>query len=182
MSRYRRADMEGATYFFTVATYRRQPLLCDAAVRVAIRQAIEAVRVKRPFKIDAWVLLPDHLHCIWTLPTGDADYATRWSMIKRSVSLACRHNHKRPEWINPSKQKHRESTLWQRRYWEHRIRDDRDFERHADYIHYNPVRHGLCERVIDWPWSTFHRYVSRDDYPVDWGGGSVISEEGAFGE
>ncbi len=170
MSRYRRANTEGATYFFTLVTYRRQTLLCDEIIRRALRQAVEAVRLKRPFKIDAWVLLPDHLHCVWTLPPGDAEYAIRWSMIKRSVSLACSTEYRCLEWINSSKRKHRESTLWQRRYWEHRIRDNLDFARHIDYIHYNPVKHGLCQRAVDWPYSTFHRYVSGGVYTADWGG------------
>ena len=182
MSRYRRANTPGATWFFTVVTYRRQALLCDPELRQALRQAIEKVRVKRPFRIDAWVLLPDHLHCIWTLPPGDANYATRWGMIKRAVSMACAKEYKRPEWISHSKRRHRESTIWQRRYWEHRIRDERDFARHVDYIHYNPVKHGLCPRVIDWPWSTFHRYVGRGDYVIDWGGGDDFTDDQMFGE
>ncbi|WP_275097362.1 REP-associated tyrosine transposase [Sedimenticola hydrogenitrophicus] len=182
MSRYRRANTEGASYFFTVVTYRRQTLLCNEKIRRALRQAIEAVRVDRPFEIDAWVLLPDHLHCIWTLPLGDADYATRWGMIKRTVSLACGADYGRPEWINASKRKHRESTLWQRRYWEHRIRDDRDFSRHMDYIHYNPVKHGLCVRAVDWPYSTFHRHVRNGVYTMDWGYVKIdIAAEG-YGE
>lgn len=182
MSRYRRTNSEGATYFFTVVTYRRQPLLCDAPIRKALRQAIETVRVKRPFKIDAWVLLPDHLHCIWTLPPGDADYAMRWGMIKRSVSRACAPDYKRPEWITASKGKHRESTIWQRRFWEHRIKDEQDYIRHVDYIYYNPVKHGVCERVIDWPYSTFHRDVARGVTAMDWGGGGIDAPAAAFGE
>lgn len=174
--------MQGATYFFTVVTYRRQHLLCDTNVRDALRKAIESVRINRPFKIEAWVLLPDHLHCIWTLPSGDADFAIRWGLIKRSVSLACATEYKRPEWMTASKHKHRESTLWQRRYWEHRIRDDQDFARHVDYIHYNPVKHGLCEQVADWPYSTFHRYAARGEIPMDWGGGGMTRAEEQFGE
>ncbi|WP_275097360.1 REP-associated tyrosine transposase [Sedimenticola hydrogenitrophicus] len=182
MSRYRRANTEGASYFFTQVTYRRQALLCNENIRRALRQAIEAVRVDRPFKIDACVLLPDHLHCIWTLPPGDSDYSTRWNMIKRAVSLAYGTDYRRPEWINTSKRKHRESTLWQRRYWEHRIRDDRDFSRHVDYIHYNPIKHGLCARAVDWPYSTFHRHVRGGVYTMDWGGiGNDITAEG-YGE
>jgi putative transposase len=182
MSRYRRVNTEGASYFFTLVTYRRQPLLCDEKIRRALRHAIEAVRAKRPFKIDAWVLLPDHLHCIWSLPPGDTDYATRWNMIKRSVSLACGTDYRRPEWINASKRKHRESTLWQRRFWEHRIRDDRDFSLHMDYIHYNPVKHGLCERAVDWPYSTFHQHVRDGVYTTDWGGVENDTTAEGFGE
>ena len=170
MSRYRRAKTEGATYFFTVVTYRRQAILCDEIVRAALRDAILSVREKRPFEIDAWVLLPDHLHCIWTLPSGDADFSTRWGMIKRRVSLVCGDDYKRSEWINASKRTHRESTFWQRRFWEHQIRDEKDVARHVDYIHFNPVKHGLCKRVVDWPHSTFHRYVARGVYAMDWVG------------
>jgi putative transposase len=182
MSHYRRANTKDATYFFTVVTYRRQPLLCDTKVRDALRKAIESVRINRPFKIDAWVLLPDHLHCIWTLPSDDADYAIRWGLIKRSVSLACATDYKRLDWMSASKRKHRESTLWQRRYWEHRIRDDQDFTRHVDYIHYNPVKHGLCEQVVDWPYSTFHRYVARGEMGIDWGGRENTNSGERFGE
>lgn len=147
MSRYRRSHTAGATYFFTVVSYSRQGILCETHIREALRGAIATVREKRPFEIDAWVLLPDHLHCVWTLPPGDADYATRWGMIKRQVSVQCGEGYKRPEWMTASKRKHRESTIWQRRYWEHHISDKRDFERHVDYVHYNPVKHGQCHRV-----------------------------------
>jgi putative transposase len=170
MSRYRRSVDSSASYFFTVVTYRRQPILCEDNVRTALRNAIDKVRINRPFAIDAWVLLPDHIHCIWTLPDGDADFSTRWMLIKREVSLACQESHRRAEWITESKQKHRESTIWQRRFWEHKIRDDHDFTRHADYIHFNPVKHGYAPCVKEWRFSTFHRYVQEGVYPVDWGG------------
>ncbi|ATG89594.1 REP-associated tyrosine transposase [Methylomonas koyamae] len=173
MSRYRRLQNPGATYFFTVVAYRRQAILCDEPVREALRKAIATTRAKWPFTIDAWVLLPDHLHTIWALPADDADFATRWSVIKRQVSVVCRDTYRRAEWINASKQKHRESTLWQRRYWEHQIRDETDFARHMDYIHYNPVKHGYCQRVSEWPYSTFHRYVKDGVYSMDWGGDGV---------
>lgn len=169
MPNYRRASIAGATYFFTVVAYRRQRILCDDAVRFALRTAIAATRADRPFDILAWVLLPDHLHCIWTLPDGDADFATRWSMIKRRVSLACRISHRQTELLTASKRKHRESTLWQRRYWEHQIKDEADLARHVDYIHYNPVRHGLVARPADWPYSTLHRDIARGIYPLHWG-------------
>ncbi len=170
MSRYRRASTSNASYFFTAVAYRRQPILCDAPIRSALRAAIETVRTTRPFTIDAWVLLPDHLHCIWTLPEGDADFSTRWMMIKRSVSLACREIYHRADWMTASKSKHRESTIWQRRFWEHQIRDEDDLVRHVDYIHFNPVKHGNVQRVGDWPYSTFHRYVRDGIYTSDWSG------------
>ena len=125
------------------------------------------VRETRPFTIDAWVLLPDHLHCIWTLPPGDADYSTRWNRIKRRMSLDCSADYKRDELLTASKRNHRESTLWQRRFLEHQIRDEMDFMQHVDYLHYNPVKHGLCQRLADWPHSTFHRYVTQGVYSTD---------------
>jgi putative transposase len=170
MSRYCRATAAGSSYFFTVVAYRRQPILCDETIRNALRGAIETVRVARPFVIDAWVLLPDHLHCVWTLPDGDADFSTRWMFIKRAVSLACRADYHRADWVTASKLKHRESTLWQRRFWEHQIRDADDFARHVDYIHFNPVKHGHVQQAEDWPYSTFHRYVRDGVYAQDWGG------------
>ena len=182
MSRYRRAHTAGATYFFTVVTYRRQAILCEPKVQTTLRNAIETVREKRPFTIEAWVLLPDHLHCIWTLPVDDADYATRWRMIKRQVSLVCGAAYRRLEWLTASKRSHRESTIWQRRYWEHQIRDDQDFSRLMDYVHYNPVKHGLCERVAAWPFSTFHRYVAQGVYTLDWGGNPDAMEDIVRGE
>jgi len=174
MSRYRRASVAGSTYFFTVVAYRRQTILCDDMVRTALRAAIENVRKARPFEIDAWVLLPDHLHCIWTLPEGDADFSTRWMMIKRAVSLACRDDYHRVDWMSASKHKHRESTIWQRRFWEHQIRDEADFARHADYIHFNPVKHGHVSHVKDWPYSTFHQYVKQGLCSNDWAGATDI--------
>ena len=157
-------------------------ILCDEQVRLALRDAVVSVRKKRPFTIDAGVLLPDHMHCLWTLPPGDANFSMRWSMIKRQVSVACGSRYKRPEWISPSKRQHRESTFWQRRYWEHQIRDEADFRQHLDYIHYNPVKHGLCHRATAWPHSTFHRYVMQGVYSEDWGGIETGSEVGSFGE
>ncbi len=168
MSRYRRANTAGGTYFFTVVSYRRQQILCDEPIRNALREAIELARQSYPFNIDAWVLLPDHLHCLWTLPEGDADFSKRWGKIKRQVSLACKDRYKRTEWLTDSKEKHRESTVWQRRYWEHQIRDQEDLNRHIDYIHYNPVKHGLCGQPIQWPYSTMRRYINQGKYPVDW--------------
>ena len=168
MSRYRRANTAGATYFFTVVTYRRRPFLCDTDVRIALREAITKVRRQYPFHIEGWVLLPDHLHTIWTLPPGDAGFPLRWQQIKRGVTLRCRERLHRAAWMTESKTKHRESTLWQRRYWEHQIRDEADFERHMDYLHYNPVKHGLVKHVSDWPYSSFHRHVTAGVYREDW--------------
>ena len=173
MSRYRRTAIAGGTYFFTLVTYRRRPILCDEPIRAALRNAIRTVRTRHPFTIDAWVLLPDHLHCMWTLPAGDDDFAMRWALIKRHVSMACADQYHRADWMTTSKMKHRESTIWQRRYWEHCIRSETDFAHHLNYIYLNPVKHGLVCHVIDWPYSTFHRDIRRGLYPPDWAGISV---------
>jgi putative transposase len=179
MSRYRRATTPNAQYFFTVVTHRRRQILCDKPIRRALRNAIESVRATRPFVIDAWVLLPDHLHCIWTLPEGDADFSTRWAVIKRAVSVACRGAYHRDEWVTATKNKRRESTMWQRRFWEHQIRSDEDFARHMDYIHFNPVKHGYVASASDWPYSTFHRCVRDGTYPANWAGADDIAMVGA---
>lgn len=181
MSNYRRANTKGGTYFFTVITYRRQKILCNEEMRIALREGIRQVQEAHPFVIDAWVLLPDHLHCIWTLPEGDADFGIRWAMIKRFVTKQCRLLH-RDDWMTASKRKRKESTLWQRRFWEHQIRDEQDYERHLDYIHFNPVNHGLVESVVDWPYSTFHRFVTNEVYQENWAGDSIVTIDGGFGE
>ena len=181
MSHYRRANAANVSYFFTVVTYRRQTFLCDEPVRAALRKAINKVRAQYPFEIDTWVLLPDHIHSIWTLPEGDANFSLRWQLIKRYVTRECGAYLNRPEWLNPSKTKHQESTLWQRRFWEHQIRDERDYQTHIDYCHYNPVKHGLVKRVQDWPYSSFHKHVKLGQYLIDWAGAGM-ADSGMFGE
>lgn len=172
MPRYLRART-GSTFFFTVVSFERRPILCADSIRHSLRTAVENLRPTRPFSIDAWVLLPDHMHCVWTLPENDHDFSTRWMMIKRSVSRFARDMALDPDCRTASARKHRESTIWQRRFWEHRIRDELDFERHLDYIHHNPVRHGYVDRAVDWPYSTIHRYVREGLYLADWGGGAT---------
>lgn len=146
-----------------------------------LREAVEKARATHPFTIDAWVLLPDHLHCVWTLPEGDRNFSIRWGLIKTGFSKRAKELFHREEWLNESRQRHQESTIWQRRSWEHEIRDENDFRRHLDYIHYNPVKHGLVGNVADWPYSTFHRLVGAGVYPKGWGGeaGEIAGE---FGE
>ena len=156
MSRYRRVRIPGGTYFFTVVTARRRPWLGTAAGRAALAAALRAVRADQPFETDAIVLLPDHLHCVWTLPPGDTDYARRWRRIKQRTTIILRESPNGP--------------LWQRRYWEHLIRDEADLHRHLDYIHYNPVRHGLAKAPRDWGPTSFHRFVERGWYSVHWAG------------
>jgi putative transposase len=168
MPNYRRANTSGATYFFTVVTNGRKPYLTNDDVRKALREGIELTREQHPFIIDAWVLLPDHLHCIWTLPEGDSNFSIRWAKIKQSVSNSCASLYVDPSTLNSSQKNRGESGFWQRRFWEHLIRDELDYERHVDYIHWNPVKHGHVDRCVDWPHSTFHRYVARGIYPEDW--------------
>ena len=175
MVHYRRNLIAGGTFFFTLT-------LVDRASRVlvehieALRAAIREIRLSHPFTIDAIVVLPDHLHIVMTLPEGDADYPNRWSLIKRRFTEGVMKSG-----IAIARHRNGELALWQRRYWEHTIRDDNDFGRHVDYIHYNPVRHGLVSRVRDWPHSSFHRYVLRGLLPQDWGGDFGL-DQGNFGE
>jgi putative transposase len=178
MPDYRRARVPGATYFFTVVTEQRRLLLCEPDVRVALGSAVRTVRSLHPFTIEAWVLLPDHLHCVWTLPPGDTAYALRWSLIKRGVSQRVASRLPAP---TPLQFERRESGLWQRRYWEHVIRDCEDWRRHVDYIHWNPVKHGYVSRPVEWQFSTFHRSVRAGMYPVDWGVAEGVDGDN-FGE
>jgi putative transposase len=168
MPNYRRARVAGGTYFFTVNTLQRLPVLTEVPVREALREAIRLTRLHNPFHIDAWVLLPDHLHCVWTLPEGDANYSVRWAKIKRHVSQQCGDAFGMKD-VSASRTRRHESGLWQRRFWEHQIRDDADYARHVDYVHWNPVKHGLVDRACDWPHSTFHRFVRDGVYSEDWG-------------
>jgi putative transposase len=179
MPNYRRAACPGGTYFFTVNTFRRQPVLTDEPFRAALRHAIRVTQRTYPFDILAWVLLPDHLHVLWRLPDGDAATGVRWSLIKGQVTQAYG-NFLSIEKTTTSRYKRREGTLWQRRFWERLILDDADFERHFDYIHINPVKHGYVTRAGDWPYSTFHRYVKQSVYPSDWA--AEPDTNGEFGE
>ena len=181
MSTYRRARAPGGTYFFTLVTYRRRKLFLDPRARSILRESVKEVHRDHPFKIDAWVLLPEHLHCVWTLPTGDADYSTRLGKIKAGFSKQAKSIFHKNERMNNSRRIRRESTLWQRRFWEHEIRDEIDFQKHVDYVHYNPLKHGLVDCLKDWPYSTFHRRVKLGLYPADWAG--FLDAPGAsFGE
>ncbi|MGB3495818.1 MAG: transposase [Elainellaceae cyanobacterium] len=177
--RYRRTTTPGATYFFTVVTYQRQNLFHDTETIATLREAFHTVKLNHPFTIDAIVVLPNHLHCIWTLPPGDADFSTRWRLIKSTFSRHCPQRYKQ---VRDSSRLHKkEQAIWQRRFWEHQIRDERDFENHVNYIHYNPVHHRFVNRPNDWLYSSFHRYVEMGIYDVDWGSEGVILFEESFG-
>ena len=142
-----------------------------------LRAAFRYTRLRHPFAIDAIVVLPDHLHTIWTLPEEDGDFAVRWQLIKGNFSRAL----PKGERVSASRLRKRERGIWQRRYWEHMLRDEDDFARHVDYINFNPVKHGHVARVKDWPFSSFHRMVRRGIYPADWAG-DATEPPGGFGE
>jgi putative transposase len=165
MPHYRRRRIEGGCYFFTVTLADRGSGLLVREID-RLRHAYRIVEIRRPFDTVAICILPDHIHAIWQLPDGDGDYPVRWSLIKSTFTRGLDW----PAAPSISKVRKRERGIWQRRYWEHAIRDDDDLQRHVDYIHLNPVKHGLVPRVADWPYSSFHRYVGRGDMPADWDG------------
>jgi putative transposase len=176
MSRYRRLKIEDGAFFFTLALADRNSDLLVRHIE-RLRRAYAEVEKRRPFETVAICILPDHIHALWRLPEDDTDYAVRWSLLKSSFSRGIPAAKIR----SVSKITKREKGIWQRRYWEHAIRDDTDFERHVNYIHYNPVKHGLVTRVADWPFSSFHRYVARGILPDDWAG-DATELSGRFGE
>jgi putative transposase len=177
MSRYRRSLATGATFFFTVnLADRRSRLLIDEIDR--LRHAFRHTNTRYPFETIAICVLPDHLHAIWQLPQGDAEFSTRWGLIKRTFSSGLASSATR----SSSKIAKREKGLWQRRFWEHQIRDDADLQRHVDYIHYNPVKHSLVQRVQDWPHSSFHRYVKNGLVPANWASAPADEAMERFGE
>jgi putative transposase len=169
---YRRMDVPGASYFFTVVTHERRPIFADAQAVRLLEAAIGRVREKRPFTIEAQVALPDHLHAIWTLPDGDCDYPTRWRQIKEAFTRGwapCPPSGRRLPARDARRRARGEQTVWQHRYWEHLVRNDRDLSAHVEYIHFNPVRHGFVSAPRDWPHSTFSDWVARGLYDADWG-------------
>jgi len=176
MSRYRRADVPCATYFFTLTLANRSSrLLVDEIDR--LRDAYAAAQRELPFETVAVCVLPDHLHAVWTLPLDDADFSPRWQRIKSHFSRGL----PAASGLGASQRRKREKGLWQRRFWEHQIRDDDDLQRHVDYVHFNPVKHGLVQRAADWPHSSFHRFVRRGWLPADWGV-AVDADVRGFGE
>lgn len=176
MVNYRRNFVPGGTFFFTVTLAdRRSSLLVDHID--LLRDALRFGQHQYPFLVEALVVLPDHLHALWTLPPEDADFPRRWQAIKSRFTSAVR-----KRGIPLAHTAKGEYRLWQRRYWEHTIRDESDLQRHVDYIHYNPVKHGLVNRVVDWPFSSFHRYVRLGWLSPDWGEAEVSDGEGEFGE
>jgi len=176
MPRYLRLKIDGGIFFFTVTLADRSS---DLLVRQVdrLRRFYMLTQKRHPFETVAICILPDHLHAVWALPPEDCDYSLRWSVLKAGFSRGLKEAASR----TASKIAKRERGLWQRRYWEHTIRDDADLERHVDYVHFNPVKHGYVSQVRDWPFSSFHRYVERGILPADWGG-DTRAFPGEFGE
>jgi putative transposase len=175
MPDYRRAREPGGTYFFTVVTFDRLPILTSPQNREILRFAWKDVQTRHPFETVAVCLLPDHLHAIWRLPVGDSDYPMRWKEIKRIFTREYIRHGGEDGTRNESRQKQGEAAIWQRRYWEHTFYDENDLNTHIDYVHYNPLKHGLVKQVSDWQWSTFHQYEKKGVYPANWGGEADVS-------
>jgi putative transposase len=175
MPNYRRAFVPGGCWFFTVNLLDRRRSLLTENIG-ALREAIRIVKARHPLTIDAMVILPDHIHAVWTLPPGDTDFSLRWRLIKISFAQAIPKTERRSE----VRRQRGERGIWQRRFWEHLIRDEEDFCRHVEYCYINPVKHGLVSRVCDWPHSSFHRDVRAQLFPEDWAGDVAV--DGGFGE
>jgi putative transposase len=169
MPEYRRNFVPGATYFFTVVTLERRPILTTEIGRSSLRKAIEGVQKKRPFHQFAIALLPDHIHAVWTLPPGDPNFSVRWRQIKEAFTRHFTNGGGSEAATTASRVRHRERAVWQRRFWEHTCRDEDDLKRCVDYLHWNPVKHGLVQAVADYPWSTFHKFVREGEYDPGWG-------------
>jgi putative transposase len=167
MPNYKRAYINGGTFFFTVVTYNRIPVFKNEPEIDLLKSCLTEVIQIHPFKIEAIVILPDHIHTLWKLPDDDNDFSTRWRIVKKKFSL------KYPGLITPlitdSMLKKQEKGIWQRRFWEHLIRDEDDFNLHCDYIHYNPVKHGLVSSPEMWKYSSYNEFVEKGFSPKNWG-------------
>jgi putative transposase len=177
MPRSIRSFVPGGTYFFTVSLADRESHMLVREIQ-RLRTAYAAVQSRYPFETRAICVLPDHLHTVWQLPEGDADFPLRWQQIKSGFSEGL------PASANTSESQaaRRERGIWQRRFWEHQIRDADDLVRHVDYVHFNPVKHGCAKQVRDWPFSSFHRWVRRGELPAKWGLVEAAGNGGRFGE
>lgn len=174
---YRRVKTSGGCYFFTLNLAERNKALLTDEIDI-LRNVLNKVKRQHPFKLDAMVVLPDHLYALLTLPIDDHDYSTRWALIKANFSRQLAKTEK----INKSRQSKGERGIWQRRFWEHLIRDELDYENHVNYIHYNPVKHQYVDRAVGWPYSTIHRYISKGIINSDWGGADEYMVEIEWGE
>ena len=168
----------GNMFFFTVVTWNRKKLFTDEHNRMVLSSVIKDVQVKYPFYNEAFVLLPDHIHCIWHIP--DSDFSRRWAVIKKDFTKQVAHIHGRD--IPEAKKIKREGAIWQPRFWEHQIRDEKDFETHCNYIHYNPVKHGLVKYPVEWAYSSFHRFVKEEKYSADWCASETVFDGMEVGE
>jgi REP-associated tyrosine transposase len=169
MPEYQRSRQNGGTFFFTIVTFERQPLFATAANVEHLRNAIRTVRNEQPFNILAGVILPDHLHLMWELPQGDHDFSSRIGKLKVNFTKSIHRDVTRSApTAGSSRRTHRESHVWQRRFWEHTIRDERDFENHLNYLHYNPVKHGLAKCPHAWAASSFDLWVKQGVYDAAW--------------
>ncbi len=173
MSHYRRCYLPGGSFFLTVVTERRAGILCADLARAGLRAAILECQRQFPFRLDAIVLLPDHFHAILTLPPRDADYSKRIGIIKKHFTQSWLASGGAEQSRSVSRQRHRRRGVWQRRFWEHTLRDERDYTNHVNYLHFNPVKHGHVACPRDWPYSSFHRWVDLGVYAPDWGCGDV---------
>ena len=172
MPNYVRAYLPGGSFFFTVVTHQRRCVFSDDATADVLRNVVQEVRQRLPLTVDAWVVLPNHIHAVWTLPEGDADFSKRWGLIKAKFTKR----------VVAAGLIQANVPIWQPRLWEHRIRDERDFAAHIGYVYINPVRHGLVANVADWPWSSFHRDVQRGLYPANWGSEINVDHSRQYGE
>ncbi len=177
MPNYRRNRIQGGCYFFTINLLERNQNALLIQQIDLLRHVVRRVRERHPFHIDGWVVLPDHMHCIWTLPQGDDDYAKRIRLIKTLFSKAMPKIERR----SYVRRRNGERGIWQRRYWEHTIRDESDYAVHMDYLHNNPVKHGYVDKALDWPYSTFRHHVQRGFYPENWGVGDMDIDVGEPG-
>ena len=171
MPNYRRNRVKGGCYFFTINLLKRHQNQLLIQKIDLLRDVVRRVRARYPFHIDGWVVLPDHMHCIWTLPQNDYDYTKRIRLIKTFFSKEIPKTEQ--EQRSCVRQQKGERGIWQRRYWEHTIRDEKDYAAHMNYLHYNPVKHGYVDKVMDWPYSTFRHHVQNGLYPLSWGGGAM---------
>jgi putative transposase len=169
MPEYKRVFVPGGTYFFTLVTYQRRPLFASDIARDCLKRSIRQVQQTQPFILPAICLLPDHLHCVMVLPEDETDFSNRWGAIKSLFSKGLGRSGVQKVPVSSGRSSRGEVGIWQRRYWEHLIRDEQDYQQHLDYIHFNPVKHGLVQAPLDWPWSSLHRYVKNGCYGPNWG-------------
>ena len=169
MSEYRRCYIPGGTFFLTLVTYNRYPLFESIENINRLRNAVAKVKTEKPFMILGAVVLPDHIHFLWQLPPNDSNYSQRLSRLKVLFTRSLRGKKVLSQNISASRRKHRESNVWQRRFWEHTIKDETDLQQHLDYIHYNPVKHNLVSCPHLWQYSSFSRWVKKGKYPQNWG-------------